>query len=266
MYKHCYEVEVLINGKPAKEFAHEGKTYIEGREGTTFSLKLRNNSYTRKLFVPTIDGLSVIDGKEASYKSNGYIVQGNSSITVDGWRRSDKEVAEFYFSSPEGSYRKRMKQGDNLGVIGVAVFDEKPQYNYTSTWPTWTYTISTPGIFNVMTDGSGNNIKYQTTLNEEGGTSAMCCSTNAAMCCSTNAAMQNVSQTPAQKLGTGWGETKHSEVTSVSFDVQSYPETTFELFYNTREELEKLGINFHKTPLYVAPQAFPGQYCKPPQE
>src|SRR5207245_1882656 len=94
------------------------------RKDTKFSIKIRNNSYSRKLFVPTVDGLSIMDGKDADYHSGGYIVQGHSSITIDGWRTSDKDVAEFFFSSPEGSYRKQMHKGDNLGIIGVAVFDE----------------------------------------------------------------------------------------------------------------------------------------------
>ena len=125
MLKQSYEVEVLVNGKPAKEYAHSGKVYIEGRKGTHFSIRIRNNSYSRKLFIPTIDGLSVMNGETGDFNSSGYIVSSHDSITIDGWRTSDKEVAEFFFSSPEGSYAKKIKNGDNLGVIGVAVFEEE---------------------------------------------------------------------------------------------------------------------------------------------
>jgi len=101
--------------KQAEQYA---KIYIEGRIGTRFSIRMRNNSYSRKLFVPTIDGLSIMDGKEGDFNSRGYIIPGYSSITIEGWRTSDKDVASFYFSSPNDSYRKKMNMGNNLGVIG----------------------------------------------------------------------------------------------------------------------------------------------------
>lgn len=276
MLKSNYEVEVLINGKPAKEYSHKGKTYIEGREGTAFTIRIRNNSYSRKLFVPTIDGLSVMDGSEGSFKSSGYIVQGYSSITIDGWRTSDKDVATFYFSSPEGSYRKRMEKGNNLGVIGVAVIAEKPQqtitYNWCNghchgnchnCWP-WvtTYTTTSDSTFT-----SGTSINLSAT-NTAGGIFSASSSdvqgSNDAM--QVKAMYANSGSQPTQQLGTGWGEQKRSEVTTVSFDREDSPEAVFEIHYNTREQLEAAGVNFKKEPLYVTPQAFPGQYCKPPQD
>lgn len=281
MLKSSYEVEILINGKPAKEYYHDGKVYIEGREGTHFSIKLRNNSYSRKLFVPTIDGLSVMSGEEGSYKSSGYIVKGYDSVTIDGWRTSDKDVAEFYFSSPQGSYRQKMDKGNNLGLIGVAVFDEVnhyPMYTYTpcycphcwpngsitipgqtTSWPTTgTYTCgSTPTI----AGNAGNNINLY---------SAQCSNSvlDSSVISNTDRVMSVLScsgSAPSQALGTGFGDQKHSEVTSVEFERKSYTDSVFEIYYNTREELEKTGINLKREPLYVTPEAFPGNYCKPPK-
>lgn len=252
---------MLINGKPAKEYAHKGKVYIEGRKGTHFSIRMRNNSYSRKLFVPTIDGLSIMNGEEGSFDSSGYIVNGHSTVTIDGWRTSDKEVAEFFFSSPEGSYRKKMKKGDNLGVIGCAVFSEvyNPPFYVTNTggqtitfpgqtWPQWTTTTTCDS----MSTTSGTST-YNVRGSSMDGVKAMCCSAS-------------LGSQPTQQLGTGWGEQKTSEVVSVSFERQSSPDAIFELYYNSREELQKAGINFKKEPLYVTPQAFPGQYCKPPRD
>lgn len=264
MLKQSYEVEVLVNGKPAKEYTHDGKILIEGRKGTRFSIRMRNNSYSRKLFVPTIDGLSIMNGEEGSYDSSGYIVQGNSSITIDGWRTSDKEVAEFYFSSPEDSYRKKMDRGNNLGVIGVAVFSELFQpvtvinnnIPYQSPYPDYPNRYW-PGTsapqWTTMNSGAGSNtvsIGYKANSSMP---------TGALMNCSASS-----SNTASQDLGTGWGNQKNSEVVSVNFQRCNHPDTLFEIHYNTREQLESMGINFHKTPVYIAPQTFPGQYCKPP--
>ena len=273
MLKSSYEVEIIINGNPAKEFYHDGKVYVEGREGTRFSIKIKNNAYSRKLFVPTIDGLSVMNGEEGSYKSNGYIVQGYSSITIDGWRTSDKEVAEFYFSSPQGSYRKKMDKGNNLGLIGVAVFDEvwhAPIYTYTPCycshcWPNGSITIPQT---NVYPTGRWDC----TTLNTLGcnstptsGSAGNMYSMQSADMGQVMSAMNYSGSTPSQAFGTGFGEIKHSEVTSVEFERKSYTDAVFEIYYNSREELEKTGICFKKEPLYVTPQAFPGNYCKPPK-
>ena len=87
-----------------------------------------------------------------------------------------------------------------------------------------------------------------------------CCDTDrgASMSLSSVASM-------AQQVGTGFGDRKESRVTSVSFDREASPECVFQIFYNTREELKKLGIDFEKRNCYVSPQAFPGRYCKPPQ-
>lgn len=68
-----------------------------------------------------------------------------------------------------------------------------------------------------------------------------------------------------QELGTGFGESKRSEVREVEFDRESNPDAVFELFYNTKEELLKIGIDFDSKPVYITPQAFPGKYCEPPK-
>ena len=264
MLKSSYEVEIIVNGKPVKEYSHGGNVYIEGRKDTRFTIKVKNNSYSRKLFVPTIDGLSVMNGEEGSFNSSGYIVTGYSSITIEGWRTSDKDVASFYFSSPEGSYRKKMDKGNNLGIIGVAVFDEvyhAPSFVYNSGGA---YTTPYQGMWpygaSITSYGSSSLPSTQTSGGTVSSTDGIMSLSSQAMNCSCNAG-----SSPEQKLGTGFGEQKHSEVTSVNFERQGSPDVTFEIRYNTREELEKTGICFKKEPLYVAPQAFPGNYCKPPK-
>lgn len=252
MIKNNYEVEVLVNGKPLKEYTHERRVYIEGKEGSTFSLRLRNNSSERKLFVPSIDGLSVMNGEECSFDSSGYIVRPYSSIIIDGWRVSDAEVAEFYFSSPKDSYRKRKKAGNNLGVIGVAVFEEKeipPKDTFIN--------VPFPRVFPSGTPYPDKGIFYCQSL----GMSRVDTRTVTTMA-SNNSMLRSLSQ----DIGTGWGSNKKSDVVSVEFERSGSPVATYEIFYNTRAQLEKLGVNFHKEPLYVAPQAFPGQYCKPPKD
>ena len=259
MQKQNYEVEVLVNGKPLKEYKKDGRTYVEGRKGTTFSLRLRNNSWKRKLFIPSIDGLSVMNGGKASFDSSGYIVRPYSSITVEGWRTSDSEVARFYFSDPQDSYAEKIEKGENLGIIGVAVFDEKekPQPFVINSYPTVqqnclchhcspTYTIST------YPSGTTNAIF---------GT----CTSRTATAASLSLQASSTRASAKADLGTGFGESARSEVTSVEFERGSQ-DTLFEIHYGTREWLEDKGVDLKREAVYIAPQAFPGQYCKPPKD
>ncbi len=282
MIHSSYEVEVLVNGKPLKEYVHNGKLYIEGRKDTKFSLRLRNNSAQRKLFIPSIDGLSVMDGKDASFDSSGYIVQPYSTLTIDGWRTSTKEVAEFFFSSPGESYGKKKGKGNNLGVVGVAVFGEKikPQpapYDLRDRlnkllprhvdW--WRddpfYDFINPQEFlgrsgltsSYTTTSAGSDIKWEATSLNASSDGAVSLNYS-----NSEGVSQNFSNVG---LGTGWGDQKRSEVTMVDFEREDSPRETFEIFYNTREQLELLGISLTKPPVYVSPQAFPGQFCEPPK-
>ena len=222
--------------------------FVEGRVGSAFCIKIRNNSWQRKLFVPTVDGLSVMDGEVGEFESGGYIVAPYSSVEIKGWRTSDDEVAEFFFSGRQDSYSVRLGKGKvNLGVIGVAVFGEKVRqqyYAYPSILPQApTSSDWEPQFFASASQTCGDNSGSMT---------------NASMILSASANM-------AQVVGTGFGDRKESHVTSVSFDREASPECVFQIFYNTREELKKLGIDFEKRNCYVSPQAFPGRYCKPPQ-
>jgi hypothetical protein len=249
MIKNNYEVDIIINGSPIKSYYKNGDVYFEGRKGQEYSLRIKNNGFSRILAIPTIDGLSVLNGKEADYNSPGYVLNGYDSITIDGWRTSDSEVAEFYFSDPNDSYSKRKDKKDNVGVIGVAIFKERYRQPIT-----FTYTCQeskpyfTDNAFHTTSTPAGTIMSLKNSFD----------TTNSAMNCSCN-------NFNSQDIGTGFGDYKRSEVITVGFEKESYPDTVFTLYYNTREQLEKMGIDFNERPKYVSPQAFPNHYCEPPR-
>lgn len=287
MLKSTFEFEILVNGHPTKEFYHKGSSYIEGKEGSKFSLRMRNNSSNKALFVPTVDGLSIMDGKEASFNSRGYIVPAYDAVTIDGWRTSDDKVAEFFFSSPKGSYAKKMNKGNNLGVIGCAVFKEKERVQtikivnvpyfpaVINPWWSWTSITTTTYDSDV---GSGHNVgggagvsgDYSTksvSLRTSGDTPISCYSCSSASGSGTTqmSASNTGTNFVGAALGTGFGQEKTSQITKVSFDAEDSPTEVFSIFYNTKANLEALGIEFTK-PVYVAPSAFPNEdgYCQKP--
>ncbi len=55
----------------------------------------------------------------------GYVIAPYGSVLIEGFRRSLEEVATFRFTSPEQSYSARMGTPENVGVIGVAFFRER---------------------------------------------------------------------------------------------------------------------------------------------
>lgn len=137
-----YELEVLVHGHPCREYVHEGSVWIEGRPSSEYTLRVKNNSDSKILAVVSVDGLSVMDGKEASRDSGGYVIWAKGRIDIPGWRLSNDAVAKFCFSEPSSSYAQQMGKAQNLGVVGCMVFEERPLFNvlsYGSSTPRWEY-------------------------------------------------------------------------------------------------------------------------------
>lgn len=100
------------------------KNYVPGNKGERYSLLFHNSGPRRVLAVVSIDGVNVVTGQNASVNQQGYVIQPGQTARIDGWRKSNQEVARFYFSSPSQSYAGRTGRNENIGIIGVAVFDE----------------------------------------------------------------------------------------------------------------------------------------------
>ena len=104
---------------------HEGRAYVVGRPGNEYQVMLRNKIGEDLLAVVSVDGLNVMNGQPASARQSGYIVAPWTRIDVRGWRKSMEEVASFYFTQLSDSYAGRTGRPDNVGVIGVALFQRK---------------------------------------------------------------------------------------------------------------------------------------------
>jgi hypothetical protein len=102
------------------------RRFVVGREGSHYSIVVKNLCKSRLELVMSVDGLDVIDGKSAGLSKRGYIIAPGDTLEIHGWRTSPESVARFRFSSVAGSYAN-LRHGDhrNVGVIGLAVFDEK---------------------------------------------------------------------------------------------------------------------------------------------
>lgn len=102
------------------------RRFVIGREGDDYSIVIRNLCKCRQEIVLSVDGLDVLDGKAASMGKQGYVVAPGETLEIKGWRTSPDHVAKFRFSTVSGSYAN-LRHGEhrNVGVIGLAAFDEK---------------------------------------------------------------------------------------------------------------------------------------------
>jgi hypothetical protein len=119
-------------GMPLPSARAGGRSYVVGEYGQRYVIQIQNQTGNRVEAVATVDGLDVIDGRPGSHRKNGYVIGPWATVQIDGFRRSSDTVAAFRFGSVAESYAERKGDGRNVGVIGVALFDEAG-----SVWP-WT--------------------------------------------------------------------------------------------------------------------------------
>ena len=227
-----FELQVLVNGESIRVYAAKnGRLYVEGRPGSPYTIRLHNKSPRKVLFIPSVDGLSVIDGQPASASSGGYVVRAYGYVDLKGWRNSLDDVAQFNFSPIDKAYAAQTDQPQNTGVIGVLVFNEK-----------------TPPV----------NLDHfeSLTLRSKGMDSGPASFGSAA------------TRGVRQGIGTGYGPKVVDRVNTTTFDREDFPVTQLVVYYDDREGLVLRGISFREVPEIVVessdqPKPFTG-FCPPP--
>jgi hypothetical protein len=126
MREPTYSLELVgDDGMTLPTFRRGNRSYVLGDRGDRYTIRITNPTARRIEAVVSVDGLDVVDGESASVGKRGYLVMPFSSIDIDGFRISTEEVAAFRFSSVARSYAGRKGKARNVGVIGLAVFEEK---------------------------------------------------------------------------------------------------------------------------------------------
>ena len=269
MQLNNFDLRILVKDKSINEYGHQGRTFIEGRKGSEFQVEFKNNTNGRVLVVPSVDGLSTLDGQLATPDSKGYVVGPWATLTVPGWTVDGQSVANFLFNDKEKSYAAYSSQGTtNAGVIGVLVFAEKVTYvapapiiRQAPYWPKsptiypnhpWdirpTVTYGNAGAEGQMRNAASMSVKKSSLSAEASATSASA-----------------DSESPFG-LGTGWGQKAEFKTTQTTFDKGALA-AQLVIYYDTRKNLEKRGIEVVKrntAALDELPQAFPTIGCKPP--
>lgn len=113
-------------GRTARVWLHNRRYFVAGQTGHRYSLRLENATGERVLVVLSVDGVNVISGATASFNGRGYIISPHEGADINGWRKNQDEIAVFRFAPLSRSYAARTGRPNDVGVIGMAVFREKP--------------------------------------------------------------------------------------------------------------------------------------------
>ncbi len=113
-------------GERLTPYRHDGKLYVAGTPGDRYAVELKGKRGGRVLTVLSVDGINVLTGQTAATLQSGYVIDGGQSYGISGWRKSMDDVAQFVFTALPNSYAARTGRPGNVGVIGVAVYREKP--------------------------------------------------------------------------------------------------------------------------------------------
>ena len=274
MFLHDTEVDILVNNKPVRKYSHSGRTYIEAKHWTEYTIRIRNTSSFRRLAVVTVDGLNVINGEAGGKTQAGYVINGYSSFEVKGYRASHDVVHPFKFNRKEASYAAKsdVTDGDtsNCGVIGVEIYEEK--YTPVTTiinWPTKTETPWCPPLSPLRP-----TYTVRSTLYDRLDTNTVCTSSsvgtdtcsslsNSSMlreCCNCSA-----SNPPKFDMGTEFSrEEVEDKVRDVEFEIGERL-VAVSIYYASRIALESMGISLKKDNQIAFPNPFPAKFCRPPK-
>jgi len=227
------------DGRVLPIYTHEGRRYVVGKPGNEYAIRVRNDGGERTLAVMSVDGVNVISGDTASPSQTGYVLGAHSSFEIAGWRTSQSRTAAFFFTTLANSYATRTGRPDNVGVIGVAVFRERPR----------------------VMQQFGGRLERRDAPREE--------SDRAASAASPAPSADEAMAESKAKVGTGYGRSETSYAQYTHFERASdTPSETIAIYYDSYENLLAQGVPVGRTPIARSrPEPFPdgGHFAPPPR-
>jgi hypothetical protein len=112
-------------GRPLRAAHIDGRTIAVGSDGDRYVIRVDNRSPFRLEAVASVDGLDVVDGDDGDLRKRGYVLGPHDTLEIEGFRESEGSVRAFRFGSVKDSYADRRGKGRNVGVVGVALFEEQ---------------------------------------------------------------------------------------------------------------------------------------------
>lgn len=212
------------SGATLTVYAQRGTRYIAGRPGVRYAIRVANRTGARVLAVMAVDGVNILTGQTASWSQSGYVLEPWQSAEITGWRKSEAEVAAFEFTALPDSYAARTGRPLDVGVIGVAVFAERPAPPPPRPFP--------------------SESRDESRARGEGAPAGLAeKSAPAAAPPGAADAARRLQSEPGSRLGTGHGERETSYASRTSFVRSSRePLELVSLQYDSRENLVRAGV------------------------
>ena len=234
-------------GSTLPAHSHAGKLYVAGTPGHRYAVRLYNRTGNRVLTVLSVDGVNAITGQTANPEQSGYVLDAWQSTEVDGWRKNMSEIAEFNFTALDNSYAAKTGRPNNVGVIGVAVFREKP--------PVWRERDDRISMHEAPARPATDTVA----------TPPPPASAAAEAQKSANAPAGHADGLAAQRpipkdeaLGTGHGARESSYASYTTFErAGSSPDEVDSIWYDSYRNLIARGVIPQPRPIAVEPQPFP---------
>jgi hypothetical protein len=239
------DLDVTVNGAALPQYLWNGEHFIEGANQQRYALEVRNRTPGRLLVVLAVDGINIISGQTAATSQSGYVLDGYQSVSLSGWRKSQQEVAAFYFTQVRDSYAGKTGRGHQVGVIGAAVFQELLPEPQPAPEPEFAVP---PAMSNqdAGRDRALGGVASTSAPNESKAQSREEVARRAA---------PNSAPAPAAPLGTGHGERRYERVDYTQFvRATQHPAQVLQIRYLSRAGLEQLGV------LNPPPRAFPNGF------
>jgi hypothetical protein len=217
---------------------HRGQDWIEGEPGHRYAVRLTNTTGGRVLVVLSVDGVNAVSGQTAHPSQAGYVLEPWESAEINGWRKSLDDVAQFVFTDLPDSYAARTGRPDNVGVIGIAVFEEARPYEPVPIW------------------------RREAPVARDGGNAAKSAAPAA------EARSADRAEAAGQTLGTGHGEREWAPVSQTGFvRATRAPAQVSQVRYDDYRTLVARGV-LPRRPDYRwrtgAPEAFPAGFVADP--
>src|SRR5450432_1882268 len=247
------DVEIVdrTDGRTLPIYTYEGRRYVVGKPGNEYAIRVRNDGGDRALAVMSVDGVNVISGDTASPAQTGYVLDAHGSFDIAGWRTSQSRTAAFFFTTLANSYATRTGRPDNVGVIGVAVFRERPR----------------PPVVMQPQFGGKLERRDQPERQESDRASAAGSAAPAASPLAKDSA--NAMADQKSQIGTGYGRSETSYAQYTNFERASdTPVETISIYYDSYENLLAQGVPVGYAPIArTRPEPFPdaGRFAPPPR-
>lgn len=246
-------------GAVLKAYRHHGEWWVAGRPGARYAIRVRNSRGERVMAVMSVDGINVITGQNGGWNQSGYVFAPGDSYEVAGWRKSDEEIAAFEFTASPNSYAARTGRPGNIGVIGLALFRERPQppveepqQRYVPPEASESAAGAGDAAARESTSQPGNTV----TRRDAAPASAPAAAGSARAQDKALASPEYAARAPS--LGTGHGAREYSHVDSTRFDkLSDTPDEVIRIRYDSYDNLVAMGVIPRRWQAPPTPDPFP---------